>query len=71
MRNNELYWSGLSVHKFLSTGYFNCIPKRDGCLRTSHTFNCIPKAGRKSKPHPANREHALQDYSGTPLNDHL
>ena len=25
-------------------GSFNCIPKRDGCLRTSHTFNCMPEA---------------------------
>ena len=23
---------------------FNCIPKRDGCLHTSHTFNCISEA---------------------------
>ena len=40
---------------------FYCIPKWDGCLPTSHTFNCIPKGERMSKPHPANREHTLQD----------
>ena len=32
--------TSLVIHNFW---YFNCIPKRDGCLRTSHTFNCIPK----------------------------
>ena len=36
---------------------FNYIPKQDGCLCT----NCISKAGWKLGPHPANREHTLQD----------
>ena len=30
-------------------------------LPTIHTFNCIPKARRKLRPHPANRERTLQD----------
>ena len=34
----------INLRKFTQTGYFNCIPKQDGCLRTSHTFNCIPEA---------------------------
>ena len=42
---------------------FNCIPKRDRCLLTSHSLNCIPKVGRKSRPHPANGEYALQDLT--------
>ena len=35
-------WTYVSVHNFLYTGFFNCIPKWDGCLHASHTFNCIP-----------------------------
>ena len=44
----------INLHKHTQlfvTGYFNCIPKWDGCLHTSHTFSCNPKEGRKLGPH--------------------
>ena len=34
------------------TRTFKCIPKRNGCLYTSHTFNWIPKVKWKLGPHP-------------------
>ena len=43
------------------TGLFFYIPKCDRCLRTSHTFNCIPKWDGSWGSHPANQEHLLQD----------
>ena len=40
-------------NKTASAATFNCIPKLDRCLPTSHTFSCIPKAWQKSNPQPA------------------
>ena len=42
------------------------IPKSDQ-LQSKCNTNHIPKAGRKSRPHSTNREHALQDYSSLTL----
>ena len=40
---------------------FCVVRKHAHILEPFQRINCIPKVGRKSKPHPANREHALQD----------
>ena len=47
MQRSERY----SVHDLCKRDVLNCIPKRDGCLRTSAFL------GGTHKPHPANREY--------------
>ena len=48
------------------TRTFKCIPKRDGCLHTSHTFNWIPKVRWKLGPHPPT-ENTLCEISSLAL----
>ena len=39
------------------TGYFNCIPKWDGCLHTSYTLNCNSTGGSRDHTLPTENTH--------------